>query len=128
MDGRPFFKVRIVRTPAGEAPLWVREAWVGLELPLATMAQVTVETVGVVTGPASPLGLWWARLRGRLQRTTGYAVMSARAIDLLARTRLEAAAWWRGHTPRFLQPHQVFIFDAPACEPSPEPIANSPWG
>jgi len=128
VDGRPFFKVRIVRAPEGEAPLWVREAWVGLELPLATMTQVTVETGGVLSGPVSPLGFWWAKLRGRLKRTTGYVVMSARAIDLLARSRPEAAAWWRSHTPHFLLPHQMFIFDAPACEPSPEPIANSPWG
>ncbi len=26
--------IRIVNVPAGEAPLWVREKWVGLELPL----------------------------------------------------------------------------------------------
>src|SRR5215471_17510443 len=32
---RPGQSVRILRPPPGEAPLWVREKWVGLELPLA---------------------------------------------------------------------------------------------
>ena len=30
--------VRIVAVPLGEAPLWVREKWVGLELPLTRYA------------------------------------------------------------------------------------------
>lgn len=126
--GRPSFKVRIVRAPVGEAPSWVREAWIGLELPLADLAEVSIETVGVLTGPFSPLGYGWAKVRGRLHRTTGYAVRSARAIDILARSRPDAAEWWRTNTPRFCQPGELFIFDTPACEPSPEPIANSPWG
>ncbi|MEA3013605.1 MAG: hypothetical protein QOD42_2150 [Sphingomonadales bacterium] len=31
--------IRIVRAPIGEAPLWVREAWVGLSLPLPARSQ-----------------------------------------------------------------------------------------
>lgn len=128
MAETPFRKVRIVRTPEGEAPLWVREAWVGLELPLAHPGEITTETVGVLTGPPSPLGRWWARLRGRPQLTTGYFVLSARAIGILARSQPRAADWWRSNTPRFCDPHELFVFDAPACEPSIEPIADSPWG
>lgn len=26
-------KIRIIKVPSGEAPEWVREAWVGLEIP-----------------------------------------------------------------------------------------------
>ena len=128
MGAAPFFKVRIVRPPEGEAPLWVREAWVGLELPLGRLEPVTVDTVGVLSGPSSQWGFWWARLRGRVHRTTGYEVPSARAIELLARKRPDAADWWRANTRRFCDPDQAFIFDMPACEPSPERIANNPWG
>jgi hypothetical protein len=124
----PAFKVRIVRPPIGEAPEWVRRAWVGLELPLAVPQAVTLETSGVLTGPRSWPGYWWARLTGRLQVVSGYVVASDRAIDLLGRSRPEAAAWWRTHAPDFCQPGAEFIFDAPACEPSPEPAANAPWG
>lgn len=124
----PAFKVRIIRAPIGEAPEWVREAWVGLELPLAHLEEVTVETGGVLTGPRSWLACWWARLTGRIEVVSGYVVKSDRAIDLLARSRPEAAEWWRTHAPRFCQPGAEFIFDSPAGEPSPDPVANAPWG
>ncbi len=124
----PVFKVRIVRPPIGEAPAWVREAWVGLELPLAEFQAVTVETSGVLTGPRSRPGYWWARLTGRLEVVSGYVVPSDRAIELLGRSRPEAAAWWRTHAPDFCQAGAEFMFDARACEASPEPVANAPWG
>jgi len=124
----PARKIRIVRAPVGEAPEWVREAWVGLELPLHESDETTVETGGVLSGPWTPFGYWWARLRGKSHRTTGYLVHSARAIQILARTRPDAADWWRTHAPRFCKPHEGFIFDSPACEPSPDPVANAPWG
>lgn len=124
----PARKVRIIQAPIGEAPEWVREAWVGLELPLVERHEITAETGGVLTGPTSLIGYWWARLRGKLHSTTGYTVRSARAIELLERTRPDAANWWRTHAPRFCDPNEGFIFDSPACEPSPESIANAPWG
>ena len=124
----PAFKVRIIRAPIGEAPEWVREAWVGLELPLVHLGEVTVETGGVLTGPRSWLGYWWARLTGRLEVVSGYVVRSDRAIILLSGSRPDAAAWWQTHAPMFCEPGAEFIFDAPACEPSPESVANAPWG
>lgn len=124
----PARKVRIIRAPAGEAPEWVREAWVGLELPLAESDEITIETSGVLTAPSTRLGFWWARLRGRTHHTTGYVVGSARAIQLLSCSRPDAADWWRTHAPRFCGPYEQFLFDTPACEPSPEPVANAPWG
>ena len=124
----PAFKVRIIRAPVGEAPEWVREAWVGLELPLAELDETTVETSGVLSGPRTPLGYWWARLRGKTDPMTGYVVRSARAIQILAGARPDAAQWWRTHAHRFCEPDAEFIFDSAACEPSEEPIANAPWG
>jgi hypothetical protein len=124
----PAFKVRIIRAPIGEAPEWVREAWVGLELPLVHLGEVTVETGGVLTGPRSWLGYWWARLTRRLEVVSGYVVRSDRAIILLSGSRPDAAAWWQTHAPMFCEPGAEFIFDAPACEPSPESVANAPWG
>lgn len=124
----PAFKVTIVQRPAGEAPEWVRDAWIGLELPLLCLTEVTVETGGVLSGPWGRWSCWWARLTGRLGQTTGWAVDSARAIDLLSRKRPDAADWWRTHATRFTVPGQAFIFDSAACEPSPEPVANAPWG
>jgi len=124
----PAFKVLIVRRPIGEAPEWVRDAWVGLELPLAHPGEITIETGGVLTGPRTWPGWWWARLTGRLEVVSGHVVKADRAIDLLGRSRPDAAAWWRGHAPAFCRPGAEFIFDSAACEPSPDPVANAPWG
>jgi hypothetical protein len=45
--------IRIVRIPPGEAPFWVREKWVGLELPLADgdRGPRGAYTSGVLSGP-----------------------------------------------------------------------------
>jgi hypothetical protein len=32
---KPDWMIRIIAVPPGEAPLWVREKWVGLDLPVA---------------------------------------------------------------------------------------------
>ncbi|NJC40501.1 hypothetical protein GGQ87_000759 [Brevundimonas alba] len=128
MTTEPFLKVRIVRAPKGEAPLWVREAWIGLELPLALPDEVTEETSGVLSGPNSWLGYWWARLRGRIHQTSGYVVNSARAIDILARSQPKAADWWRVNAPRFCELDAEFMFDTPACDPSPRTRRQQPLG
>jgi hypothetical protein len=50
--GSRMHTIRIVRAPAGEAPLWVRESWIGIELPLVGGRQPRVgQGVGALTGP-----------------------------------------------------------------------------
>lgn len=68
------FMIRITSVPPGEAPLWVREKWLGLELPIYGLALPRIyNTVGVVTGPSSRLGYLFAVLRRR-SKTSGYLV------------------------------------------------------
>lgn len=108
--------IEIVRAPAGEAPDWVREAWVGLTLPLAERGLRAFYTSGVRSGPKTVIGSWWYLLTGRLKRSEGYVVMSAVAVELLGAVRPDAADWWRGEADGFyLCPNTKFIFDAPAC-------------
>ena len=64
-------QVKIVRAPKGEAPDWVREAWVGLVLPLKEPTLTTVPTAGVLSGPRSAMGMFWASLAGAPVCTTG---------------------------------------------------------
>lgn len=97
--------------------MWVREAWVGLELPLASRRELTCATVGILTGPRSYMGQIWARVTGRTERVTGYLVQSAPAIALLSTADPQAAAWWRESAPRFCQGGSCFVFDSSACEP-----------
>jgi hypothetical protein len=109
--------VRIVGVPPGEAPLWVREKWVGLELPLARdAAPREYFTLGVVSAPGSQVAQLWALLRGRADHTCGYAVEGARAVDILERSSPEAAAWWREHAPQYVAPRRYLVFHADVCE------------
>lgn len=110
--------IEIVATPAGEAPLWVREAWIGLVLPLAAgRASGSWSVVGVLSGPRTCTGALWAWLSGRTGRVTGYRVPSADAVRILAARNRAAADWWRAHTDYAESERACFIFDAPACRP-----------
>jgi hypothetical protein len=111
--------VRIVDVPPGEAPEWVRRAWVGLVLPLlpGETGPRSTRTHGVLSGPRNWLAkLWWA-LSGKGQRSVGYAVRARLAVTLLAEHAPEAAAWWRENAAHILQPESIFIFHVRACRP-----------
>jgi hypothetical protein len=95
--------VRIVATPAGEAPLDVRGAWVGLTLPLCNPDLCTTETFGVVTG-------------SRKSPMTGYMVYGRQAVEILAKKAPWAAAWWLEETPHVVVGNYVLVFSAEVCE------------
>lgn len=79
--------IRIIAIPPGEAPLWVREKWVGLELPLADGDSVVqVFTSGVLSGPRNRfLAIIWGLL-GRLKVQSGYPVYVKEALGILEQT------------------------------------------
>jgi hypothetical protein len=96
----------------------VREAWIGLTLPLAEgRASGDWLVSGVLTAPRSWLGVIWAYLSGRVRRVAGYRVPSAEAIRRLGERHPEAADWWRTHTGFVDSECAHFIFDSPACRP-----------
>jgi len=109
--------VRIIATPPGEAPLDVREAWVGLLLPLVdedSEARASL-TSGVLTGPKSFLSTLGWLLRGRAKRVNGYRVNALVAIGILEKHAPEAARWWQTHSPS-RSPNRLFMFHAEVCE------------
>jgi hypothetical protein len=110
--------IRIVSVPPGEAPLWVREKWVGLELPLARgySGRRTVYGFGVLSAPRKRLvAIWWWFL-GRSERYTGYVVDAAAAVSILESAAPNAAAWWRETAPHLLGPRQKFVFAESVCQ------------
>jgi hypothetical protein len=116
--------IRIVSVPPGEAPLWVREKWVGLELPLAygDSGGRRAITSGVLSGPRNRLiALWWA-LRGQLDCKSGYAVDANEAVRILEGTAPEAAAWWQQNVPRLQHRERKFLFAPAACEVVSKPL------
>jgi hypothetical protein len=108
--------VRIVGRPNGEAPEWVRDAWIGLRLPLAHQRKRNWIGLGVLTGPHHFLGRLWAVLRGRTIRTSGWLVNAKIAVDLLAETNSTAASWWHENVPTMLDGRRNFAFDEDACQ------------
>lgn len=108
--------VRIVAAPPGEAPLWVRARWVGLDLPVISYsAQRKFLTFGVSSQSRSVLTQWLAGFRGSAELAAGYAVEAAPAVGILSLTSPEAAAWWRKHTPHLIAPNRYLIFHAEVC-------------
>ena len=111
--------IRIIATPAGEAPLHVREAWVGLVLPLAPDRggpRRVVRAFGVLSGPRTFLGTFWSRLRGNSLRVDGYAVPILAALEVLGQSNPAAEQWWRDHTGHLIKPNGRLVFEAKACE------------
>jgi hypothetical protein len=108
--------IRIIATPPGEAPLWVREQWVGLELPLIEPEPRSFHSFGVISRPKSYVYQLWAIYRGRSQRIVGFAVPARVAVDILESASEAAAAWWKENLPHLLRPRQALIFPAIVCE------------
>jgi hypothetical protein len=108
--------IKIVQRPIGEAPEWVRDAWIGVSIPTASEHHRDWRGIGVLTGPHHWLAQIGALVCGKTFTVEGYAVNAKIAVDLLADHSPEAAAWWREHAPRMLDGRRNFVFDSPACE------------
>lgn len=77
-------KVEIISTPPGQAPEWVRMAWIGLLLPIADDVEGGLQ-MGVHGGPA--------------QNEGGYKIPTQEALDILEKKNRKAARWWYDHLP-----------------------------
>ena len=102
----------VTTVPPGEAPLWVREKWVGLTLPLSQPSEAPTHrlTSGVLSGPRNPISGIVALLTGKYQRQSGYAVKSRVAVEILSAHSPEAANWWKENASHLLKPNHNFIF------------------
>jgi hypothetical protein len=100
--------IRIVRTPPGEPPEWIRRAWVGLKLPLATGESKArcVPTEGALSGEGPVFSM-------------GYIVNGRKAVASLAAHSPEAAAWWRANAPHVVSSGYQLFFPAESCKELP---------
>jgi hypothetical protein len=101
----PRAQIRIKAVPPGEAPEFVRRAWVGLDLPVIA-GQVQPDH-----GPA-----FGALSHQRLAMPAGYAVDGPTAIAILQTASPEIAAWWRENVPAAVAPGFQLVFPADVCE------------
>ncbi len=80
-------KIKIIRIPAGDAPLHVRQAWVGLILPCHPF--VGLPDKGLDRSVLS---------RKRVERNkSGFSVSQVLAIAILENCKPRAAKWWKDH-------------------------------
>ena len=114
MKSRRFLTV--TSAPDGEAPVWVRQKWVGLRLPLWTQSQTpsVFRGVGVLTGPRTMLLAIFSRLTGRARKVEGYLVDVLEAVAVLEEAHPDAAAWWKANAPHLVRPNRRFIFQKEA--------------
>lgn len=77
--------IKIIAIPSGEAPLWVRKAWVGLELPVGIIGISMTKQCGVLNGLPDPENL------------DGFTVATKIALFHLEKVNPVAAKWWKNH-------------------------------
>ncbi|KAF0105247.1 MAG: hypothetical protein FD163_1356 [Hyphomonadaceae bacterium] len=113
-------KIKIVQVPDGEAPLWVREQWVGLTIPLdASYAQPSASFVfGVLSGK----NVFWRMIYsvgdcfGLIKKTNGYTVNARLAVAALNCKSPDAAKWWVENCSYLLGFEGLLLFQANECE------------
>ena len=95
-------RIMIASTPSGQAPEWVRQAWVGLELPI-----VETSAGGMITGAlgGSPDS----------SNADGYHVDIPTALAILGQHNPQAAKWWEESSILQLC-GEHFIFGKRFCE------------
>jgi hypothetical protein len=96
---RPRREVRIVAVSPGPAPEEVRQAWVGLIVPLGA-GETGPRPVKTAAG----------------EEKVGYVVDSHRALQVLAAHAPAAAAWWKKNAPDYLQPGRALFFPPESCQ------------
>jgi len=92
-------KVLIIATPPGEAPDWVRQAWIGLELPFVN---------------PTPDGYVGGVLSGQPTGRNGFHVETETALEILEASNAEAADWWKTNAPIAFM--DALIFDSSVCK------------
>lgn len=86
-------KIKIISTPSGEAPLEVREQWIGCEMEASDPSPNSIQ-MGVLGGDVD---------RDNLD---GYAVEFLHAVEVLEKKSRSAALWW--HNLMFYPDHLIF--------------------
>jgi len=96
--------IEVVSLPHGDAPAWVRGAWIGCRFPTARAECGHVPEYVYSVLPATRKGLISAAEYLALpeserakftQKVAGFSVLQDVALQVLEKRRPDAAAWWR---------------------------------
>jgi hypothetical protein len=114
--------------PPGIAPREVREAWIGLILPLV---YTDTEIIRISERRYYQNKSWLEYALNRLLGIRAWRVKSKTAIELLERRDPAAASWWRENRPNALNETHIFRFPAENCLRVSEQAwleQAGPWG
>jgi hypothetical protein len=93
-------QIKIIAVPPGQAPLEVRQQWVGITLPVAENLPSKTFEMGV--------------FGGKPENSEGYLVETMLAFRELKKKSPEAADWWSSHLSPQLMPW--LSFQRSVCE------------
>lgn len=108
-------RIRIIQIPEGEAPLWVRKAWVGLTLPCDPICGYPSQCGHLdeaIAGANKERGV--LTKQPLKQNRYGFSVPQAPALIVLKKKSIRAARWWQ--LKGFPQHDQYFHFDQSEAE------------
>lgn len=96
-------RIKIIACPPGQAPEEVRQAWIGLEMPLS-LNQPPRGAVfrGVLNGAPERCNVG------------GFAVDGRIAIEMLQQKNPTAAEWWKKNAPQVFK--TPLVFSKSACQ------------
>jgi hypothetical protein len=109
--------IRITSVPPGEAPLAIRQAWVGLVLPSRRKRPGRYLAAGILSGPRSIGERLKYLLAVRYRVQSGYIVPTLSAIEVLERSNPAAARWWRENAPHAVRARRFLLFPTECCQP-----------
>lgn len=92
-------RIKVIKAPPGQAPQWVRDAWVGIELSVATDEVIGIQT-GIYGGAPENMG--------------GFRIEGKEAFLALRSHNPRAHNWWRHNVPTAF--FNVLVFARDACE------------
>ena len=125
--------MRIMAVPPGQAPKWVREEWVGLELPIAENTPPPKDLIqaGVNFFRPKDVVKTAMKMTGEKKRDEkiiqkrvslakykasigGYPVETVAAIEILGKKSSKAARWWEENL--YLKAMPWLVFKKEVCE------------
>ena len=109
-------EIEVVALPYVDPPLWVGKAWIGLRLPVASGVQ-EFETKMLSKARNTKWRWYLTKLLRRTANVRGYLVNVKQAVDILAVSNPEAAAWWKENRPHLLEGQNCIVFREAACQP-----------
>jgi len=122
-------KIMIVKIPEGEAPFWVREQWLWLELPLLEIPNNPGRYFceGVISGKNPLIRLWnqIGNFFGLGLIYDGYVVETTAAVNVLRSKSPAAAKWWIENCRLLDNQDHLIVFRREECVLVMPDFANS---